>query len=564
MNIMLEKRGRWLMALALLFCFFIGNAKKTLTYDEKLTNAINALDWFALDSLYKAVPKDSIEPFNDIYSRCLIGNRFNRPEVSLPAFSELFNTGFKKHSLENLLTFAKMYSTDLSQAGENRKAVSFLTTSLDSTKQELGERAIIIEQLISKYQGLSSFSPYDISFEAENGVIPFHIDTIGEKENMMIYLEDSYINGRKANITFDTGAPVNLISFSLAKEFQLIPIDGEVTLNGIGKQEAVFAIAKELKIGNIIAHDVPFCVMDIKTNNEEADQLAKFFDLIVGSELMLHLKDVTIDFTKNEMLVPANAPQKSNVKPNFCFSPMMNLLAKGSIHNNEMRMIIDTGNGGNGILDENFFKANKKFVKSTGKLETVRNGGIGGVHIAQCYQVPDMKLELGGSSVTVPMMQVFLKSAPYNHECNLGLKALMLFKKIRFNMVDFVISTEVADHAELESKENPFPCCFHQQAEFPGGNKALMEFIKQNLKYPESSACIEGRVIVTVTIDSLGNVCNPKVIRGLEPSFDQEALRVVSLLPKFKPGALNGKKINTTMIIPISWKLEDCRKESNE
>ncbi|MDE6410376.1 MAG: retropepsin-like domain-containing protein [Muribaculaceae bacterium] len=442
MNIMLEKRGRWLPVLALLFCFFIGNAKKTLTYDEKLTNAINALDWFTLDSLYKAVPKDSIEPFNDIYSRCLIGNRFNRPDVSLPAFSELFNTEFKKHSLENLLTFAKMYSTDLSQVGENQKAVSMLTAFLDSTKNELGERAIMIEQLINRYKGLSSFSPYDISFEAENGVIPFHIDTIGEKENVMIYLDDSYINGRKANITFDTGAPVNLISYSLAKEFQLIPIDGEVTLNGIGKQEAVFTVAKELKIGNIILHDVPFCVMDIKTNSEEADQLAKFFNLIVGSELMLHLKDFTIDFTKNEMFVPAKAPQKSDVKSNFCFSPMMNLLAKGSIHNDQMEMVIDTGNGGNGILDENFFKANKKFVKSTGKLETVRNGGIGGVHIAQCYQVPDMKLELGGTSVNVPMMQVFIKDAPYDHECNLGLRALMLFNRIRFNMVDFVITTE--------------------------------------------------------------------------------------------------------------------------
>ena len=104
---------------------------------------------------------------------------------------------------------------------------------------------------------------------------------------------------------------------------------------------------------------------------------------------------------------------------------------------------------------------------------------------------------------------------------------------------------------------------FEQQAEFPGGNKALMDFIRQNLKYPDSIGCVEGvegRVIVRFKVDEEGNVCNPKVVKGLAPSFDEEALRVVGLLPKFSPGTRNGEPINTIMMLPIRWKLKDHQK----
>ena len=55
--------------------------------DEKIADAMNNSDWFALDSLYQTEPRDSISDFFEIFSRCLIGNRLNRPDVSIPAFT---------------------------------------------------------------------------------------------------------------------------------------------------------------------------------------------------------------------------------------------------------------------------------------------------------------------------------------------------------------------------------------------------------------------------------------------------------------------------------------------
>lgn len=62
------------------------------SYDERLADAMNRAEWFELEEIYNGAPKDSISEFMEIYSRCLIGNRLNRPDVSIPAFTELFNT----------------------------------------------------------------------------------------------------------------------------------------------------------------------------------------------------------------------------------------------------------------------------------------------------------------------------------------------------------------------------------------------------------------------------------------------------------------------------------------
>ena len=95
------------------------------------------------------------------------------------------------------------------------------------------------------------------------------------------------------------------------------------------------------------------------------------------------------------------------------------------------------------------------------------------------------------------------------------------------------------------------------QPEFPGGESAMMNFIAQNLKYPKEQldSGIQGRVIVTFTVDTLGNVCEPTIIRGKNPALNREAIRLVKSFPRFSPGTLNGKKVNVWFTLPIVFKL---------
>ena len=133
------------------------------TSDEKIAEAMNNSDWFALDSLYRTEPKDSISQFLKIFSRCLIGNRLNRPDVSIPAFAELFNTQSANLDLGNMLNSSMMFAMDLSRVGDNKTAAKMLSLNLEAVHTHLDSATIAgVEQFINQYEALSKYDPYKI------------------------------------------------------------------------------------------------------------------------------------------------------------------------------------------------------------------------------------------------------------------------------------------------------------------------------------------------------------------------------------------------------------------
>lgn len=417
------------------------------TSDERIAGAMNNSDWFALDSLYQTEPKDSISEFLEIFSRCLIGNRFNRPDVSIPAFTELLNTQSENLDLGNLLNSSMMFAMDLSRIGDNKTAAKMLSSTLASVRTHLDSVAIAgVQQYINQCEALSGYNPYKVTFENSSGTVPFEVVPVGpQKSNsVLMHLRNTSINGVEADVTFDTGAGVNVISDSLALKYNLIPLEASSTLGGFGIQNGGYAIAKELKIGDIIVTDVPFYVVSMTTHNEEADKYADCFSIVVGSELMLQLKDLTIDFVNHEITVPSVAPKRSQESPNMCFSSHMNLLGKGDVLGNQMLMNLDTGDASYGSLGYEFFENNKEYIASNCELDTIRTAGFGGVQISECYRVPNIPIGFGDEQVVVPEMVVEIQNstdAIVEYECNLGLKSLMLFNRVRFNMVDFIFTT---------------------------------------------------------------------------------------------------------------------------
>ena len=95
--------------------------------------------------------------------------------------------------------------------------------------------------------------------------------------------------------------------------------------------------------------------------------------------------------------------------------------------------------------------------------------------------------------------------------------------------------------------------------EFPGGNAALYEFIKQNLTYPKSAKeqGIEGIVYVWFIVENDGSITNIKIVQGLNEELDAEALRVVNLMPNWKPGYRGPHPIGRVpYTLPIMFKLD--------
>ena len=93
---------------------------------------------------------------------------------------------------------------------------------------------------------------------------------------------------------------------------------------------------------------------------------------------------------------------------------------------------------------------------------------------------------------------------------------------------------------------------------FPGGQVALMRFLSDNMKYPKVAreSGIQGRVVVQFVVGSDGSICNAKVIRGIDPYLDKEALRVVSVMPRWKPGMQKGKPVSVQYTMPLMFRLE--------
>lgn len=94
--------------------------------------------------------------------------------------------------------------------------------------------------------------------------------------------------------------------------------------------------------------------------------------------------------------------------------------------------------------------------------------------------------------------------------------------------------------------------------EFPGGLKALMQYLGENIKYPKTAidSQKEGRVIVSFVINKEGDLMNAKIVRSIDSALDEEALRVVNSMPKWKPGEQGGKKVNVKYTLPVAFRLE--------
>jgi protein TonB len=94
--------------------------------------------------------------------------------------------------------------------------------------------------------------------------------------------------------------------------------------------------------------------------------------------------------------------------------------------------------------------------------------------------------------------------------------------------------------------------------EYDGGTKALIRFISKNMRYPGSARAVgqEGTVYVRFVVNSFGQVADVEVIRGVSAVLDKEAIRVIAMMSKWKPGLQNNMPVNVRMVMPITFKLE--------
>ncbi len=97
-----------------------------------------------------------------------------------------------------------------------------------------------------------------------------------------------------------------------------------------------------------------------------------------------------------------------------------------------------------------------------------------------------------------------------------------------------------------------------EMPEYPGGEKSLLEYVGKSVKYPQIAreSGIQGRVFVNFVIEPDGSVSNVKVLRGIGGGCDEEAVRVIKAMKKWKPGKQRGKAVRVSYTLPVNFKLQ--------
>tara|TARA_B100001287_G_scaffold7021_1_gene5395 strand:- start:16946 stop:17362 length:417 start_codon:yes stop_codon:yes gene_type:complete len=131
------------------------------------------------------------------------------------------------------------------------------------------------------------------------------------------------------------------------------------------------------------------------------------------------------------------------------------------------------------------------------------------------------------------IVSVFLSSLTYSQNLDYGTK---------------LDGVEKEDKIYDEVEENP---------EFPGGNAYLYKYLAEDIKYPEMAKenGIQGKVFVQFVVWKDGTIRDVKVVKGVHKTLDNEALRVVKEMPKWKPGKQDGKAVNARFTMPIKFRI---------
>ncbi len=118
------------------------------------------------------------------------------------------------------------------------------------------------------------------------------------------------------------------------------------------------------------------------------------------------------------------------------------------------------------------------------------------------------------------------------------------------NVTEALPQTPVEDSKEVLRTVEKLP-------EFPGGIVEFMKWLTRNLQYPSLAERqhIEGKVVVSFIVNKDGSIASPRIEKSVNPMLDGEAIRVVRMMPRWKPGIMNGKPCRTMFAIPINFKI---------
>lgn len=202
---------------------------------------------------------------------------------------------------------------------------------------------------------------------------------------------------------------------------------------------------------------------------------------------------------------------------------------------------------------------NKKQAKWNGllKFAIVLPFIVGAIFIQACDNKSNIgTLEVKGPLVLASDEDGFFAVGPIYGKDGTELISENVKIKLDDAFIETIVKAVTSQQVQVQNTNEAFTVV-EKMPEFPGGNDKMMEFISSNIKYPEAAQeqGIQGRVFVQFVIEADGSVSEAKILRGIGGGCDEEAVRVVMLMPKWIPGEQKGEAVRVMFNIPINFTL---------
>lgn len=278
-------------------------------------------------------------------------------------------------------------------------------------------------------QTVSAQSYYEREPSRYDVEMHFDIDSVGPPGSRGVALRlPGTLNGRRATFTLDTGASTSIISPQLLDRYGLRLLDDSVSVEGMDTVTVRRAIADSLTLGLLTLRHVPFLVATVETGDEAYDRYLGHLRLVVGRPLLEVLGKTTVDFDTHFITAPRRPKkkQKRTRRSNLAVTDNVLMLTA----NDSLQLIPDFG-ATHSALNHTYYYNNTVTIETTGRADTVRYVGIGGITTAVEYTVSAFPLRIDRKTITLPSLTVHSTDG---YESRLGMDFFSRLRSVVFDL----------------------------------------------------------------------------------------------------------------------------------
>ena len=122
-----------------------------------------------------------------------------------------------------------------------------------------------------------------------------------------------------------------------------------------------------------------------------------------------------------------------------------------------------------------------------------------------------------------------------------------------------VVDSTILLYSNLKTSDKEIHAILEERPKYPSGMDEVVKYIQTHIQYPPTAVYkkIEGKVWIESVIDRDGKVVQPKVAYSVHPLLDQEALRIIKMMPDWRPGKLNGETVKVKYVFPVTFRIKD-------